>query len=173
MPNLQSCIRRALPLCMLGVLLAGCEEAVTDTAATVQRAMAIEQREECHLCGMLIERQPGPKGQLYEGGEASPRKFCSTRDLFAYLLDPERRHRIESVFVHDMALTPWEHPDQETYIDAREAWFVVGSRRRGSMGPTPASFAERSLAEAFAEEFGGRLYRFEEIDLELLSTMAM
>ncbi|MBV1790320.1 nitrous oxide reductase accessory protein NosL [Marinobacterium sp. D7] len=161
----------AFALLLAPLLLSGCSDNA-DTVATVRRAMAIEHGEECHLCGMIIENQPGPKGQLYEREVATPHKFCSTRDLFAYLLDPEHKHRIESVFVHDMAVTPWDHPDDQTYIDARQAWYVVGSKREGGMGPTLASFADRAVAELFIEEFGGRLYRFDQIDLDLISSMS-
>lgn len=174
MSDLPTRARRALPFWGLLslLLLAGCDDG-TDRSATVQRALAIEHGEECHLCGMLIEEQPGPKGQLYERGVAAPRKFCSTRDLFAYLLDPEHRHRVQSVFVHNMAVTPWDHPDDQAYVDARQAWFVAGSKRTGGMGPTLASFAERADAQAFADAYGGQLYRFDQIDLELLSTLGL
>jgi len=154
----------------LALALAGCNDATTGEAAA-RRAMAIESADECHLCGMIIGNFPGPKGQLYEQDSPQNLKFCSTRDLFAYLLDPEHRHRIQQVWVHDMARTPWEHPGDDAYIDARQAWFVVGSRRKGGMGPTLASFAQQADADAFAHQYGGRLYRFEQIDLALLSSM--
>lgn len=165
---------RFLPLWLLMtvVLLPGCG-GDEESAAVVQRAVAIEHGDECHLCGMVISEQPGPKGELYERGASAPRKFCSTRDLFAYLLDPERSHRIETVYVHDMAVTPWDHPDDETFIDAREAWFVAGSDRPGSMGATLGSFSRRDHAQAFVDTYGGRLYRFEEIDLALISEIGL
>lgn len=154
------------------LLLTGCGSEDPSTRAARQ-AVAIEHGDECHLCGMIIENFPGPKGELYEQGESAPRKFCSTRDLFAYLLDPERSHRIEQVYVHDMALTPWEHPGNDAFVDARQAWYVVGSERRGGMGPTLASFAQREHAERFTQLYGGQLYRFEQIDLALLSQMGI
>lgn len=152
----------------LAALLGGCNEQSTEQQAA-QRALAIESGEECHLCGMIIGNFPGPKGQLYERGHQGNMKFCSTRDLFAYLLDPEHSHNVQSVFVHDMAVTPWDHPDDETYIDAREAWYVLGSSRKGAMGPTLASFKNKEDAEAFASQYGGELARFSEVTLERLS----
>ncbi len=162
-------------LVVASAMLAGCNDDSAENLAA-QRAVAIESGDECHLCGMIITNFPGPKGQLYERGHTSgsnnaSRKFCSTRDLFAYLLDPEHRHNVQSVFVHDMAVTPWDHPDDETYIDARTAWYVVGSQRNGAMGPTLASFSSEATAQAFADNNGGRLYRFDQLDLELISSM--
>ncbi|MBY4674983.1 nitrous oxide reductase accessory protein NosL [Marinobacterium arenosum] len=152
----------------LAALLSGCNEQSAEQQ-TVQRAMAIESGEECHLCGMLIGNFPGPKGQLYERGHQGSKKFCSTRDLFAYLLDPEHTHNVQSVFVHDMAVTPWDHPDDETFIDGRQAWYVLGSSRKGAMGPTLASFKHKTDAEAFASQYGGKLASFSEVTLERLS----
>lgn len=98
-------------------------------------------------------------------------QFCSTRDMFAFIVDPENQQNIQEVYVHDMAVTPWDHPDDETYIDARQAFFVVGHRKKGAMGPTLASFSKQTDAEAFANSEGGKVYRFEQITLDLLISM--
>ena len=47
------------------------------------------------------------QGQLYSRGINGNIKFCSTRDMFAFILDPENQHNIQQAFVHDMAVTPW------------------------------------------------------------------
>ena len=70
-----------------------------------------------------------------------------------------------------MAQIDWEHPEDTRLIDARTAWFVVGSERVGAMGPTLASFGERATARAFADNYGGRLMRYEEIDLGVLDSL--
>jgi copper chaperone NosL len=150
--------------------LTGCNDESTKTLSA-QQTSAIESGDECHLCGMIIGNFDGPKGQLFERGQKHTKKFCSTRDMFAYLLDPEHQHNIESVFVHDMAVTPWDKPEDDTYIDARKAWYVVGSDRKGAMGPTLASFSDQQAAETFAATYQGRLYRFEQLNLELISSM--
>jgi len=152
----------------LGVL-AGCGEDEKETM--VRQAIAIESGAECHLCGMIISNFPGPKGQLYAKGTRGNMQFCSTRDLFAFIVDPENQQNIQEVYVHDMAVTPWDHPDDETYIDARQAFFVIGHRKKGAMGPTLASFSKQADAEAFADSEGGKVYRFEQITLDLLISM--
>lgn len=163
---------RAVALVLGVALLAGCNDA-TDAQSVAQQAVAIESRDECHLCGMIIANFPGPKGEAYSRGELAVKKFCSTRDLFAWALDPEHSHRVESIFVHDMAVTPWDHPDDETFIDARSAWYVIDHGRAGAMGPTLASFADEAHARAFATEYGGELKRFDEITLETLSRLTL
>lgn len=152
------------------LLVTACGEPPEERQAA-QKAMAIESHEECHLCGMLIKGFPGPKGQLYERGTKESFKFCSTRDMFAYLLDPEHHHAIQTVYVHDMAVSPWDHADDKTYIDGRKAWYVVGHNRKGAMGPTLASFADIKIAETFAVQYGGKIYGFDDITQQLLLAM--
>ncbi len=137
----------------------------------VQQAIAIESSDECHLCGMIITNFPGPKGQLYSKGIEGNMKFCSTRDMFAFIVDPENTHNIQQAFVHDMAVTPWGKPDNEIFVDAKTAFYVIGHKKPGAMGPTLASFAKREDAQSFVAEEGGKIFAFDEIDLELLVSM--
>lgn len=152
--------------------VSGCESDIP-AKQKAQHAITIERSDECHLCGMIIANFPGPKGQLYERGEDTVRKFCSTRDMFSFLLDPENTHNVESVFVHDMAITPWDNSGTEAYIDARGAWYVAKSSQPGAMGPTLASFADREVALEYIKEYGGDLYAFEEINLQMLSEIGL
>lgn len=161
-----------LPLLFLAglFLLAGCGEA-PDTERRLE-PVAIEAGDECHVCGMLITRFPGPKGEAFVRHREQALKFCSTRDLFAWLLQPETAASVQAVYVHDMARAAWEAPGQEHLIPAESAWYVVGSRRRGAMGPTLASFAERADAEAFAAEHGGRVLAYKAVNLAVLELMS-
>ena len=151
---------------LLSIVL-GCGEKPPHNIA--QLAMDIESGDECHLCGMLIGHFPGPKGELYSRGEKAIKKFCSTRDLFAYLLQPENTHRINKVFVHDMTVSPWDVPDDKAFIDATKAHYVVGHTQRGAMGPTFASFSQMADATLYQQKFGGRVITFTDINLDLMS----
>lgn len=149
--------------------LAGCGDDAESLAA--QRSVPIEDGDSCHMCGMFIERFPGPKGQCYVRGSEAVLKFCSTRDLFGFITQPENTGIVQSVFVHDMGATDWERPEDDTFVDARPALYVVCQPLRGAMGPTLASFAERAAAEAFADEHGGRIVMFQDIDAERVSRL--
>ncbi|MCG9754363.1 nitrous oxide reductase accessory protein NosL [Shewanella insulae] len=152
--------------CLLLLGLSACGQESENNA--VREAVAIEHGDECHLCGMLIGNFPGPKGELYLKTEETVKKFCSTRDLFSFLLDPEYRKQVKEIYVHDMARSPWQAPQDSHFIDARQAWYVVGSSQTGAMGKTLASFGEQKDAEAFAAEFGGQVYPFGQISLSML-----
>jgi copper chaperone NosL len=148
-------------LISLGLSTSGCGG--PDSVAPPRQAQAIDSTHECHLCGMLITEFPGPKGELYTKTSEKVKNFCSTRDLFSFLLDPEYIHQVKEVYVHDMSLSPWAKPDDSHFINARLAWFVVGSSQTGAMGETIGSFSVKKDAEVFIEQYGGKLYRFDEI----------
>ncbi|MFT6925007.1 MAG: copper chaperone NosL [Psychromonas sp.] len=148
-------------------LLLGCSDEQTEKEM-LKQAVAIESSDECHLCGMIISRFPGPKGELYQKTSEDVAKFCSTRDLFGYLLQPENKRQVKQVFVHDMSKTPWGKPDDQYFIDARSAWFVVDSSKKGAMGKTLASFGLQEDARAFSREYGGNVYAFDDITIDML-----
>ena len=64
--------------------------------------------------------------------------------------------------MQDIGKTSWETP-ASNWIDARSAFYVVGSKKRGSMGPTFASFSDEAAARAFADKEGGKVLRFAEV----------
>ena len=54
------------------------------------------------------------------------------------------------------------------WIDARTAIYVHGSKRKGSMGPTFASFSKEEDAQKFIAEYGGTLVRMADIKPEMV-----
>lgn len=150
-------------------ILAACssEEA---TEQTNNVPVAIESGDECHLCGMVITEFPGPKGELFEGRKNHIRKFCSTRDLMSWYLQPENKPNSKEIYVHDMSRSDWNSPSDDHMINAKSAWYVVGSAKKGAMGPTLATFAQKDAAEKFAAQHGGSLLEFEDITMEILNT---
>jgi copper chaperone NosL len=154
------------------LLLFSCSKS-EDGAQTIHQAVAIESHDECHLCGMLISNFSGPKGELFRKGitEAegnSVKKFCSTRDMFSFYLDPENKRNVTTMLVHDMSQSPWDTPNDAYFIDAKDAWFVAGSEKTGAMGETLASFSKQVDAQRFSNEFGGKVISFTQIDLSIL-----
>ncbi|WP_298774019.1 nitrous oxide reductase accessory protein NosL [uncultured Shewanella sp.] len=138
------------------------------SAQSAHPAVKIGPQDECHLCGMIIVNFPGPKGEAYTKTSTKVKKFCSTLDLFSFLLDPEYQYQIKEVYVHDMGKTPWEAPQDSDFIDARTAWYVVGSSKLGSMGKTLASFAMKKDADRFMKKNGGKVYTYDDINITML-----
>ncbi len=131
------------------------------------KAVQLHDEHDCALCGMTVVAHPGPKGQVcLRDGEILP--FCSTGDLLSWAWQPESAPSIEQMYVHDLSLTGWDSPGDDAWMDAEEAWYVVGHERRGAMGKPPAPFSVREDAEAFAGEHGGRVYTYRDLDWDII-----
>ncbi len=158
-----------LGMIWLALVMSACNSDSQDTAS--HPPVEITTGDECHLCGMYINKFPGPKGEAYVRGNRQALKFCSTRDLFAYVLQPDVQTIVREIYVHDMGKTDWQKPATQAdyFTNARTAWYVVDSPVKGAMGHTLASFARKQDAENFIRQHGGRLLRFEDITLEVIS----
>lgn len=155
---------RTLPALLLGLLLTACGEAEQRVQTLAPTAFHLS--DECHVCGMVIADFPGPKGQAVAPGGV--KKFCSTAEMIGWWLQPENRHLQARLYVHDMGRSVWDQPDDQHLIEASSAYYVAGTRLKGAMGVVLASFADEQAAHELATREGGRVLRFEEIDLDVL-----
>ncbi|MDX9700667.1 MAG: nitrous oxide reductase accessory protein NosL [Rhodocyclaceae bacterium] len=158
---------RSVLLAVFGAaLLSACSPSSTsDTPVT---PVEITRETSSVIDGMLLADYPGPKAQIHYAGQARPDFVCNTADMFYIHLAPEQVRKLNGIFVQDMAKADWDDP-RGHWIDARTAWYVAGSSRRGSMGPTLASFAEKGAAEAFAKEYGGQVLHYSEVTLDIVT----
>ncbi|MBZ0091691.1 MAG: nitrous oxide reductase accessory protein NosL [Sulfuricellaceae bacterium] len=145
----------------LCALLSACNKAPEQLAAIEPAKTAA-----CALDGMLLMDYPGPKGQIqYDKGETD--FFCDTVEMLSIYLRPEQQKRVKGIFTQDMGKADWKNPVGH-WIDAKSAYYVLGSTRQGSMGPTLASFANVADADAFAKQYGGKVLRFKEITPDMV-----
>ena len=151
-------------LATLGVV-AGCDRSVD--AGPSRTPVEIGAATSCELDGMLLADYPGPKAQVFYADAPAPVFFCDTVELFSTLLRPEQIRVVTAAWVQDMGRADWEQP-RGHWIEARRAFYVRGSRRHGSMGPTLASFSLEAEARRFAAEHGGTVLRFDEIKPEMV-----
>lgn len=158
-------LRRRHVAAAIAVSCAICAAAVLSGCSRSEAAAvhAIEPGRDtpCSLDGMTLADFPGPKAQiLYERGD--PDFFCDTVEMFAIFLKPEQQRPVRAVFVQDMGQADWANPTGH-WVEAKAAFYVAGSKARGSMGPTIASFALEQDARAFASREGGKVLRFGEV----------
>ena len=151
----------------LGALggLAGCGE--RGGSAQTLAPVEIDRSTSCELDGMLLSDYPGPKAQVHYAAQDKPSFFCDTVELFNVLLAGEQVRAARAIYVQDMGKADWDAP-QGHWIDAKTAFFVLGSKRHGSMGPTIGSFAQEADATKFAAEHGGKVLRFGDIKADMV-----
>lgn len=116
----------------------------------------------CDVDGMVLDDYPGPKAQIHYADSARPVFLCGTVEMFVLLLKPEQVRPVRAVFAQDMARADWDKP-RGHWFDARTGFYVAGSKRLGSMGPTLASFSAREDAQRFADQWGGRVLAFADV----------
>ena len=112
-----------------------------------------------YFCRMTLAEHQGPKGQILPRGWEEPLWFSSVRDALTYVEQEIVSDReIAGFWVNDMAQGTWEKPAPGSWIDARQAHYVVGSTKSSGMGGSEAvPFKERTAAEAFIKEHGGTI----------------
>lgn len=154
-------MKRPLLSMMSALFLIGALAACQPEAPQATGPIAITRDTHCSLDGMTLADYPGPKAQIhYAQGE--PAFFCDTVEMFAVYLQPEEQKQVTGMYVHDMGKNDWNKPEGN-WIDARSAFYVAGSKKLGSMGPTLASFANEADARAFAEHEGGKVLAFGDV----------
>ena len=118
-----------------------------------------------HYCGMVVTEHPGPKAQIFTAERDDPVWFPSVRDMFAYTMLPEEDQNIRVIYVSDTgAGSDYARPAAGAWVDARQAFYVLGSEVPGGMGlPETVPFADQDDARAFAARFGGEVVSFDEV----------
>ena len=156
---------------LLGLLsLAACSRG--DSAAAAPPPREVTDASVAQFCGMALTEHAGPKGQIFVRGLHDPYWFSSVRDAFAFTMLQETPKAIAAFYVSDMARAKnWDQPEPGMWVEARNAYFVIGSRHRGGMGADEAiPFGAAAAAQAFANANGGRVVRFAEMPKDYVLT---
>ncbi len=152
---------RPTAVLIAAALLAGCGG---EAPREVPPPIELTREHVGYYCNMIVADHRGPKGQVHLLSARQPLWFASVRDTLAFTRLPGEPTDIAAIYVNDMGRADWDSPEAGTWIDARAALFVVGSRRAGGMGaPEPVPFAERAAAEGFASTYGGRVVSYGEV----------
>lgn len=127
------------------------------------------ENDRCPVCGMFVAPYPEWVAQVRHS-DGTTVFFDGSKDLFKYLLSldrfaPNTSHtNVAAVFVTN-------YYDGEV-IAARTAFFVVGSKVMGPMGPELVPHRSLEAAQDFEyDHHGERILRFDEISSDTLRAM--
>ena len=146
-------------------LLAALLLAVWAGLAPAQGVVKPGAKDRCPVCGMLASKSPNWVAVVqYRDGHAH--YFDGAKDLFKYLHDLAKYapgHRREDIAV--IQVTDFYSLAR---LDARTAFYVVGSDVLGPMGHELVPLATRADAEDFLKDHKGkRILAFDEVTREL------
>ena len=152
------------------LLLAGCKPEEKDAALPAPRE--VSDASVGQFCGMTLTEHAGPKGQIFIRGLPDPYWFATVRDALAFALLPEMPKAIEAIYLSDMARARnWDQPEPGLWVEAHQASYVIGSRRRSGMQTDEAiPFGEATAALGFARANGGRVVRLDEMPRDYILT---
>jgi len=125
--------------------------------------------DKCPVCGMFVTKYPAwVAGLTFADGTRA--WFDGAKDLFKLLADPARwapgraRADVRAIFVTDYY--------DLVQVDARTAFFVLGSDTYGPMGEELVPLAKKADAEEFLKDHHGkRIVLFDEVTPALLKTL--
>ncbi|MGA2792475.1 MAG: nitrous oxide reductase accessory protein NosL [Roseiarcus sp.] len=162
-------MKRILVLLVL-VLLAACKQ--DDSTAESPRPREVTDAATAQFCGMALTEHAGPKAQIFVRGLPAPYWFATVRDAFAFAMLPEMPKAISAIYVSDMARAKdWDQPEPGLWVEAHQASFVIGSRRRSGMNTDEAiPFGDAAAARGFAEANGGRVVSFADVPKDYVLT---
>lgn len=148
-------------LLTVATFLAGCDQQTSARAVTPKEpgpgAIGF-------FCRMNLNEHGGPKGQILPKDWTEPLWFSSVKDALTYVdQDIVSEEELAAFWVNDMEQGTWERPAAGSWIEAKTAWYVIGSRKSSGMGGNEAvPFARRDAAGTFATQFGGRVVDYVE-----------
>lgn len=145
----------------VALLLGGCGDKAAQNVA--MQPMAFHSDDECHVCGMVITRFPGAKGQALDAKAQQVRKFCSAAEMLSWWMQPENRQANLTLYVHDMGKSQWDKPDDAHLILAEQAFYVPAPDLPGAMGLSLGSFSDKQAAQQFADEQDSEVLTLEEM----------
>lgn len=155
-----------LIILLLVILSVACDK---NQSIEVPPAQTLTRDANGYYCLMTVVNHKGPKGQIILTGKQQVLWFTSVRDTISFTLSPEEPKNIAAIYVNDMTDANWDNPGVDNWIDARTAWYVLGSDHSGGMGAAETvSFATKDKADLFASQYGGSVYDFVSIPQEYI-----
>ncbi len=138
-----------------------------ENSSEITNKIAVPEDAKCPVCGMFVAKYPKWVASIEHNEHTH--YFDGAKDAFKYYFDPEGYggHKLDSsakmMVSNYYTLEP---------VDAKEAFFVIGSDVYGPMGHELIPFKTKEEAEEFrADHFGKKILKFEEIDEELPSKL--
>lgn len=124
----------------------------------------VPQKAKCPVCGMFVAKYPKWVGKIIlKGGETY--YFDGAKDMFKYYFQPQRYHKNHT----QKDIVKLEVTNYYTLesIDAKKAFYVLGSNVYGPMGHELIPFTNAEEAFNFKKtRFGKEILMFDEITLQ-------
>ncbi len=116
--------------------------------------ISVPKDAKCPICGMFVAKYPKWVATM-KNNKNKTLYFDGVKDMMKYYFN-HAKEKLSNIYVHDFyTLTP---------IDAKSAFFVIGSNVYGPMGEELIPFAKEEDAKTFFQEHKGKkIIKFDQI----------
>jgi copper chaperone NosL len=169
----------SLAMLLILALAAGCatsnnkmsgQAAAESSQVAVKQPMEIPEGATCGKCGMYPARYPRWQSQIiFKDDTMTPFDGCKCMFNFIFAVDKyDKNHSRDDVVV------AWVKDfNSGTWLNAEDAYYVVGSEMMGPMGKELIPFTDQASAMKFHQEQGGAMMKYEDITPEVMKTLGM
>jgi nitrous oxide reductase accessory protein NosL len=157
----MSLVKLLKPFLFIAILV-GSQSVVSGPVETPKPALT----DTCPVCGMFVSKYPAWLATVvYKDGHAH--HFDGAKDMFKYLLDMPKwapGHKAEDI----QTIGVTEYYTMEM-IDAKDAYYVIGSEVYGPMGHELIPLVSEEDAKEYMQDHKGvKIMRFDEVKYKLL-----
>ena len=135
-------------------------------AANKEKMIKVTKDTKCPVCGMFVQKYPKWIAQI-EVLQKHSHYFDGVKDMMKFYFNPSKfkhNHKVEDI--SKILVTDYYTLNA---IDAKSAYYVVGSNIYGPMGEELIPFKTKKEADNFSKShFGKKVLKFEEIKEEFL-----
>ncbi len=162
-------MRRSLDLAQLAywVLVVGLFLGVADSGA--EQRVEISKQDRCPVCGMFVYKYPKWVAQIYFK-DGSAYFYDGAKDMFKHIFNTEKytpgktADMMTGIYVTDYY--------EVELIDAKSAFYVIGSDVLGPMGHELLPFKDQESAREFLEDHQGKsIIRYQEVTPAIIESL--
>jgi copper chaperone NosL len=131
--------------------------------------VTIKKTDRCPVCGMFVYKYPKWVARIvFQSGEAY--FYDGAKDMFKHIFDTAKytpgkaAENIKSIYVTDYY--------EVELIDAKTAFYVIGSDVLGPMGHELLPFRDQESAQEFMEDHQGKsILRFQDVTPDIIASL--
>ncbi|MEN8147989.1 MAG: nitrous oxide reductase accessory protein NosL [Campylobacterota bacterium] len=131
-------------------------------------AIAVPKDAKCPVCGMFVAKYPKWAAEVQIDGYTH--YYDGVKDMMKFYFKPADYHKKATQSMITKVLVT----DYYTLkaVDAKSAWYVIGSNIHGPMGHELVPFGNKTDAEAFKKDhYGKKVVSFEQITPEMVRAL--
>lgn len=139
----------------------------TKSVTAKNRPISVTKDEKCPVCGMFVYKYPVWATQIHSNNNNKPNhySFDGVKDMMKFYLEPKKYNQDNSK-ITKLLVTNYYTKEA---IDAKKAFFVIGSDVFGPMGHELIPFSTLNEAENFVADHDGKsIISFDKITIKML-----